>query len=248
MKRVVIDERRNVLVAKTDEEAYDFCVQTFIEEAKKSIVARASFSVALSGGQTPLPLYEKLSEPSNALLVNWPLVEVFWGDERPLPPSDPESNYGATLAYFNVPPLDRAKKHRLIADCEDLESSAANYEKLVRATCSDARFDLVLLGVGDDGHTASLFPHTKALNEEKRLFTPNFIPERKSWRMTITYPAIEQARSVYVLVIGKGKAKILKQIFYGEYRPEDFPAQRLGTKENPVTFIVDRKAVFGMGL
>ena len=107
MKRVVIDERRNVLIAKTEEEAYDFCVQTFIEEAKKSIAARATFSVALSGGQTPLPLYEKLSEPSSALLVNWPLVEIFWSDERALPPTDPESNYGSVLQFFR--PADRIR-------------------------------------------------------------------------------------------------------------------------------------------
>ena len=248
MKRVVIDERRNVLVAKTDEEAYDFCVQTFIEEAKKAIIARASFSVALSGGQTPIPFFEKLTEPSNALLVNWPLIEIFWGDERPLPPTDPESNYGTALTYLNVPPLNQAKKHRLVGDCDDLDTSASNYEKLVKATCSEKRFDLVLLGVGDDGHTASLFAHTSALKEEKRLFLPNYVPNKKIWRMTITYPAIEQARAVYVLVIGKGKSKILKQIFYSDYNPEELPAQRLGTKENPVTFIVDRKAVFGMGL
>jgi 6-phosphogluconolactonase len=248
MKRVVIDERRNVLVAKTDEEAYDFCVQTFIEEAKKSIAARATFSVALSGGQTPIPLYEKLTEPSSALLVNWPLIEIFWSDERALPPTDPESNYGTALKYFNAPPLDRAKKHRLVGDCEDLNNSASNYEKLVKATCSDGRFDLVLLGVGDDGHTASLFPKTAALKEEKKLFAANQVPQKNCCRLTITYPAIEQARAVYVIVIGKGKSKILKQIFFGEYQPQEFPAQKLGTKENPVTFIVDRKAVFGLGL
>jgi 6-phosphogluconolactonase len=248
MKHVKIDERRNVLIAKTDEEAYDFCVQTFIEEAKKSIAARATFSVALSGGQTPLPLYEKLAEPSSALLVNWPLVEIFWSDERAVPPSDPESNYGAALQFFNIPPLDQAKKHRLVGDCDDLHKSATNYEKLVKATCADGKFDLVLLGVGNDGHTASLFPRTASLKEDKKLFVANNIPEKNCWRMTITYPAIDQARAAYVIVIGKGKAKILKQIFFGEYNPVELPAQKLGTKENPVTFIVDRKAIFGLGL
>ena len=232
MKRVVIDERRNVLIAKTDEEAYDFCVETFVEEAKKAIIARASFSVALSGGKTPLPFYEKLGEPSNALLVNWPLVEIFWGDERPLPPTDPESNFGAAFPHFNVPPLDQAKKHRLIADCDDLETAATNYENLVKASCSGGRLDLVLLGVGDDGHTAFSFPNTTALKEEHRLFVPNHILQKKTWRMTITYPAIEAARSVYVLVVGKGKAKTLKQIFYGDYRPDELPAQKLGTKKS----------------
>lgn len=248
MKRVQIDERRQVLVAKTDEEAYDFCAQTFIEESAKSIAARASFSVALSGGQTPIPLYEKLSAPSSALLVNWPLVEIFWSDERTVSPSDPESNYGNALPFFNAPPLSQAKKHRLVGDCDDLETSAANYENLIKAVCSGSRLDMVLLGVGDDGHTASLFPSTAALKENTKLFVPNFVPQRNVWRMSITFPAIDQARAVYVLVIGKGKSKILKQIFFGEYNPDLLPAQRLGTATNPVTFIVDRKAVYGLGL
>jgi 6-phosphogluconolactonase len=248
MKRVTIDERRQVLVAKTDEEAYDFCAQTFIEEAAKSIAARASFSVALSGGQTPIPMYEKLAEPSSALLVNWPLVEIFWSDERTVPPTDSESNYGNAIEFLNTPPLNQAKKHRLVGDCDDLITSAANYENLVKAVCAQSRLDMVLLGVGDDGHTASLFPNTEALKDTTRLFTPNFVPQKNMWRMTITFTAIEQARAVYVLVLGRGKSKILKQIFFGDYTPDILPAQRLGTPTNPVTFIVDRKAVYGLGL
>lgn len=248
MKHVTVDERRQAFVAKTEDEAYEFCVHTFIEESQKAIAARASFSVALSGGQTPLRMYELLTEPSSALRVNWPLLEVFWGDERCVPPTDPESNFGQAMQYFERPPLNQAKFHRMKAEVEDREKAAREYEKLVLKSCSSGRLDMVLLGIGADGHTASLFPKTAALKEEQKLFVPNFVPQLNSWRQTITFPAIDQARAVYVLAFGKTKSKILKQIFFGEYTSEEIPARRLGIPTNPVYYILDKKSAYGLGL
>ena len=127
MKRVIVDERRQVFVAKTEEEAYDFCLQTFTEEVKKAIASQASCSVAISGGTTPLRLYELLTEPSAALLINWSLLDIFWCDERYVPSDDPESNFGNAMHYFGRPPLDQAKKHRLEGDAKDLDKSAKEY-------------------------------------------------------------------------------------------------------------------------
>jgi 6-phosphogluconolactonase len=248
MKHVTVDDRRQAFVAKTEEEAYEFCVQSFIEEAKKAIAARASFSVALSGGQTPARMYELLTEPSSALLVNWPLLDVFWGDERCVPPTDPESNYGQAMQYFGRDPLNQAKIHRIKADSEEREKAAREYEKLVLKSCSSGRLDMILLGIGEDGHTASLFPKTAALKEEQKLFVPNFVPQKNVWRQTITFPAIDQARAVYVIAIGKSKSKILKQIFFGEYTVDEIPAQRLGIPTNPVYYILDKKSAYGLGL
>ena len=196
MKRVIVDERRQVFVAKTEDEAYDFCLQSLTEEVKKSITARASCSLALSGGNTPLRLYELLAEPSSALPINWPLLDIFWCDERCVMADDPESNYGNAMRYFGNSPLNQAKKHRLAGDASDLDKAARDYEKIVKKTCTDGRFDLALLGIGEDGHTASLFPHTAALREERRLYVPNFVPQKNSWRMTMTFPAIDMARTV----------------------------------------------------
>ena len=248
MKRVTVDERRHVFVAKTEDDAYDFCLHTFTEEVKKAVAARASCSVALSGGNTPQRLYELLSEPSSALLVNWSLLDIFWCDERCVPVTDPESNYGNAMQYFSRPPLDLAKKHRLPGDAADLDLAVREYEKTVKKLCPGEHFDLVLLGVGEDGHTASLFPKTQALKETKRLYVPTQVPQKNESRLTMTFPAIDKAKAVYVLALGKAKSKILKQILFGEYNYELFPAQRLGTPTNPVCFIIDKKAAYGLGL
>ena len=191
MKRVIVDERRQVVVAKTEDEAYEFCLNTFIEEIQKTIATRASCSIAISGGSTPLRLYELLTEPSKALLVNWSRVHIFWCDERCVPPTDPESNFGNAMRFFGSPPLDQARAYRLPGDSSDLEAAAHEYERLMKKVCSDGVFDLVLLGIGEDGHTASLFPKTRALSEEHRMYVPNQISSEKGWRLTMTFPAIE---------------------------------------------------------
>ena len=247
MKRVVVDKRRQVVVAKTEDEAYEFCLNTLIEEIQKTVATRASCSIALPGGSTPLRLYELLTEPSTALLINWSRLNIFWGDERCVPPEDAESNFGNAMKFFGNPPLDEAKTHRLPGDERDLDKAAHEYERLVKKICPAGAFDLVLLGIGEDGHTASLFPKTHALSEERRLYVPNQIGPDK-WRLTMTFPAIERARAVYVLVIGKPKAKALKRILFEESSADEVPAQRLGTVERPVTYIIDKRAAFGLGL
>jgi len=248
MKRVVIDNRRQALIFKTEEEAYAFCAETFIEQAQKAVSARGSFSVALSGGSTPLPVYEQLANPSTALLVNWSLVDIFWGDERCVPATDPESNYGNALSFLSIPPLDQAKKHRLIGDAPDLGKAAADYEKKLKTICSKGCLDMIFLGLGNDGHTASLFPHTKALTESTKLVTPNYLPEKDLWRMSLTFEAINSARSIYALVLGRGKSKILKRIFFDEKNIDELPGQNIGTEEHPAYFILDKKAAYGLGL
>lgn len=248
MKRVTVDDRRQVFVAKSEDEAYEFAAHTFIEEAKKAIAARASFTAALSGGNTPLRLYELLKEPPQALSVNWSLLDLFWGDERPVPIDHSDSNYGQASKFFTTPPLDQSKRHRIVADCSNLEKSAEEYEKVMRKICPGGRFDMVLLGIGDDCHTASLFPKTSALHEKDRLYAANFIPQKETWRITMTFPAIDLSRSVYVLAIGKGKSKALKKILFGEANFEECPAQRVGTPTSPAYYIVDRKAAYGLGL
>jgi len=248
MKHVTLDERRKVSIASTEEEAYEYCAHTFIEQAQKAISSRAHFCVAVSGGQTPVPFFEALSQPSFALLVNWSLLDIFWVDERCVPADDPESNYGNARTYWQQSPLDQAKKHPLKGDSTDKDRTAREYEKRLKKACPGHCLDMALLGIGDDGHTASLFPNTQALHENKRLYVANHVPSKDSWRLTMTFPAIDQTRALYVLALGRGKSKILKKIFFSDYNYEEIPAQRIGTKENPATFIIDKKAAYGLGL
>lgn len=246
MKRVTIDERREVLVAKNEDEAYDYFVQVFAEEAKRAVAARGCFNVALSGGKTPIPFYERFKNPSVALMINWPLVNFFWGDERCVPPTSSDSNWGSAIPYFSIPPLDGAHKHRLKGEAKDLDKAASSYENEVKKICPQERFDLVILGMGEDGHTASLFPNTEAIKETSRLFVPN--TTEAGPRLTMTFPAIDSSRSVWVLAFGRPKAKTLKKCFFGPTTIDETPCNRLGTKENPVHFLIDRKAAYGLGL
>lgn len=248
MKHATIDARREAYVSKTADEALDLCKELMIKEIEKAIIAKGQCSIAISGGKTPLPLFEKLAQPQASLLVNWPLVNIFWVDERCVPPADPSSNYGNAIAYFSTPPLDQAKKHRLISDKEPKEQYAKDYEKLLTKTCIHGELDLVLLGIGEDGHTASLFPHTQALHEKTHLYVPNFIPQKNEWRMTITFPGLDLARKTFVVCLGSGKAKILKQVFQKEASFEEIPATKIGSLKNPAVFILDKKSSYGLGL
>jgi 6-phosphogluconolactonase len=248
VKHVTIDARREAYVAKTEEEALELCKELMIKEIQKAITAKGQCSLAISGGKTPLPVFEQLTQPQESLLVNWPLVHIFWVDERCVPPEDPMSNYGNAIPYFSVPPLDRAKKHRLIGEKEPREHYAREYEKLLTKTCINGEIDLILLGIGEDGHTASLFPNTQALREKKHLYAPNFVPQKNEWRMTLTFPGLDLAHKTIVLCLGKGKAKILKQVFQKETSFEEIPAARIGTSKKPAVFILDKKSSYGLGL
>ena len=248
MKRVSVDERRNVVVAKTEDEAYDYFVQAFVEEAKRAVAARASFSVCLAGGHTPLPFYEKLKDPSIALMINWQLLDLFLGDERCVPLNDPDCNWSNILPHFVTPPMDQARKHRLVGDSLDHEKAARDYETELKKICPQGKVDLLMLGIGEDGHTASLFPQTAALQEKTKLVTVNSVPQKKETRLTITFPTIQQARSVWVLAFGRPKAKALKRILFGPTTVDETPAWNIGTKETPATYLIDRKAAYGLGL
>lgn len=236
---VKISPLREIAIAPDEEAAVHFAATQFIDCACAAIAKHKRFSVALSGGSTPKKLYETLLKPEFAEQIDWARVDLFWSDERCVAPDSPESNYGMAMHYFNQAPLNKTAKFRMPADSANLNQAAQEYEMQIRKYCFEHKFDLVLLGIGDDGHTASLFPHTAALQEEKHLVVAAFVPEKKSYRMTLTFPCINQARKIMVLALGKAKAEVLKTIFYG---PQDFtkyPAQKIGLGAAPALFIID---------
>lgn len=182
---------------------------------------RGRCAVGLVGGNTPRPVYERLAQGPIARQINWPNVEIFFGDERAVPPDDPASNYlmAATTLLSQVPiPPDRI--HRLEADRPDRDAAARDYERIL-----PQRLDLLLLGMGADGHTASLFPGAAALTERARRVVPVTGPKPPAARLTITPPVIAAARRVAVLVAGADKAATVARALRGPVQPRELPVQ-----------------------
>jgi len=206
----------------------------FVRVAREAIAARGRFVVALSGGSTPKRMYELLCEEPYRSQVDWPKVQFFWSDERSVPPTDHESNYRmaneAMLAKLKLTP---DQIHRMEAERSDRDQAARDYQAEiakvfgVAAEAPMPSFDLIYLGMGPDGHTASLFPHTKALAETTRWVVVNFVPKFNTDRMTFTRPFLNQAAHVVFLVAGDDKAPLLAEVLDGPSDPDRLPSQSI---------------------
>lgn len=204
------------------------------------------FAVALSGGSTPRALFELLAVPENAQHIGWSKVHVFWGDERTVPPDHPDSNYRmAKEALLDFVALPASNVHRISGELEPVRA-AAEYEQTLRSffakRAGKTRFDLILLGMGDDGHTASLFPDTEALNETERLVVANHVPKLDTWRITLTAPIINAAAHVAFLVAGAGKAAVLKRVLQGPRQPHKLPSQLIQPVDGELVWLLDKAA------
>jgi len=236
MKELMVFPNQVVLI--------DAAVELFIQTAAEAIDRKGVFSVALSGGSTPEPLYRALAEPDMHRRLDWDRIHLFWGDERQVPPDHPESNFrmvNDTLINNIVIPAENV--HRVPAELEP-EDAAFRYEKELRKYFSGEwpQFDLVLLGMGKDGHTASLFPHSPGLREEERWFIANLIPEQKVWRLSLSKNAINAADTILVLVQGSSKAAMLLEVLQGPYEPEDKPVQLIDPEHGRMIWLVDEPA------
>lgn len=232
------DDRRMIALPGNDEETLHFALENWLEIASESIADHDFFAVALSGGSTPKKMFQELAKRPDA--IDWTKVYLFWGDERSVSPSSTDSNYHMALEEANLKKLPLLKEHifRMVAEA-DIEANAVNYEGLIREKLGSHPFDLVMLGMGDDGHTASLFPHTEALHAKEKLVVANKVPQKNTWRMTLTYECINHARHICLYVLGSGKASTLEKVFTSEFDYETYPSQNIGTKENPALWIVD---------
>lgn len=220
----------------------------FAMAAQAAAAARGRFAVALSGGETPRALYRELARQQFAQKVPWRRVQLYWGDERCVPPDDPASNYGvAREAFIKHVPIAPANVHRLEGE-RDPEAAALAYEEELRVLAKLERpasdvpvFDLVLLGLGRDGHTASLFPHSPALDEEDRFCIATAAPDDAA-RLTVTWPVINSARRVMVLVSGADKAGIVAEVFEGFRLPQAVPAQAIAPVKGQLLWLLDAAA------
>lgn len=211
--------------------------------ASEAMATRGRFSVALSGGSTPRALFTLLATPEVAVRVDWPRVEVFWGDERCVPPDHPDSCYRmAKETLLDHVAIPTENIHRIRGEADPAAATVA-YEETLRGFFGDSpRFDLILLGVGDDGHTASLFPGTKALDEQQRWVVANYVEKLAKWRITLTAPAINAAAHVAFLVSSAGKAERLREVLHGEFRPHLLPSQLIKPERGELVWLLDAAA------
>lgn len=215
----------------------------FVQAARDAIEERGIFRVALSGGGTPKQVYPLLLQRDRHDAVDWRRVEFFWGDERSVPPDHPESNFGVAYGMLISQLPARADRiHRMPAEAPDIDAAALSYESELRLAF-DARgdeppaFDLVWLGMGPDGHTASLFPGTDALDETERWVVGNWVPQQDTWRMTLTFPVLAAARAVLFVVTGADKADPIARIRAGG---SGLPAERVAGDR--VEWLIDAAA------
>lgn len=207
---------------------YDAAATAFVDAAVAAVDARGCFSVALAGGGTPRPLYARLAAAPYRDRVDWSRVQVFFGDERCVLPDHPRSNYRmAREALLDAVALPVANIHRPRGEDEP-HAAARQYAEELRSVFGDdglPRFDLILLGIGDNGHTASLFPGTGALRETGKTVCAQYVEVQHEWRLTCTLPLINAARAVWVLVEGAGKADIVRRVLRDRFEPEVLPMQ-----------------------
>jgi 6-phosphogluconolactonase len=218
--------------------------ELFVDIASQSIAARGRFSVALSGGNTPRGLYEMLASTSFRDKVQWEAVHIFWGDERCVPENDPRSNVlMARQTLLDHLPIPAENIHPIHGDLPPQEA-AARYEVELRTFFGSQQpvFDLILLGLGDNAHTASLFPHTPVLNETERWVAEVYVAEQNMVRVTFTVPLINQADQVVFLVSGADKAHALHEVIEGAYQPQEYPAQLIHPNGTHPIWLVDKAA------
>lgn len=213
--------------------------------AVQAIAERDRFVIALAGGGTPRPIYARLATPGFSDGIDWSKVHVFFGDERCVPPNDSRSNYRmAREALLDHVPLPSGNIHRIRGE-DDPAQAALAYEQEVQRlfrTSSPPPFDLICLGMGDNGHTASLFPGSAALREQVRWVAPQYVEVMKTWRVTFTPVLINAARHVAFLVEGAGKAEMLWNILEGPYQPDVLPAQLIQPVNGQLHWLVDAAA------
>lgn len=218
--------------------------EMFVNLANQAIDSNGRFSVALSGGSTPHRLYETLSTNSFREKVRWNAVHVFWSDERCVPMDDPRSNFlMARRTLLDHVPVQPDHVHPILGDLP-AALAATHYETTLQDFFEEQApvFDLILLGLGENAHTASLFPHTSVLDEKERWVGEVYVAEQSMYRVTMTVPLINQAREVIFLVSGANKAPALQDVLEGAYHPHEYPAQLIRPNGAHPVWLVDKSA------
>lgn len=242
--------RLRIQVSENHEAQCRLGAEHFVQTVVASVEDRGRAVVALSGGSTPRALYALLATEPYRTRVPWEHVHVFWGDERSVPPTSPDSNFKmATDTLLSHVPIPSENVHRMQGEGPVAEA-AALYEAEIRDFFAQPEgvpaFDLIHLGMGDDGHTASLFPHTPALAEATRLVVENPVAKLATTRLTFTYPLLNAALHVVFLVSGDSKATMLAKVLEGPYTPDEHPSEGVGPSNGTLLWLVDKAAAAGL--
>lgn len=236
-----LNEQRILLAASLDSLSQTAATR-IIEHARAAIQDHGAFYLALSGGSTPVHLHQTLSLPQFQQQIDWEKVHIFFGDERNVPFDHSESNYRmAQETLLTKVPVPVSQVHAIPTGCTDMQECARRYAQQLNALPQQHAmpcFDLILLGMGDDGHTASLFPQTTILNERERSVAAVFVPKISAWRVSLTYPVLNQAKAIMVLVNGAGKADVLYAVFTDPTR--EYPIQQIHNQH--LEWIIDNAA------
>lgn len=238
---------REIIVCPDLADLNQKAAKNFILLAKEAIEASGQFIVALSGGSTPRQLYALLAAAEYGARIPWPRVYLFWGDERCVPPDHPDSNYRmASENLLSKIPIPKENVHRMEGE-EEPQVAASKYEETIRDffQLSDfalPRFDLIFLGLGDDGHTASLFPGSEALRETKRLVLAPYVEKLKAHRLTLTLPVFNHAAHIFFLVTGKSKAAVLGDVLQRRPGSRSLPAQHINPLDGRLVWFVEQAA------
>lgn len=264
---------KEIKIFPTVEELNAFAANEFVRLSRLATEERGQFTVALSGGSTPKKLFALLASDAFRLQIDWQKVHIFFGDERAVPPDDEESNYRMAsetlLSKVEIPAENvhrfSTEKYRaddftdqsvgcgfgrFDAETRAVAEIAAKMSRQVRDTFhlkpnEFPRFDLIFLGMGADGHTASLFPESGALTEKEKIVTENYVEKFDSFRLTFTYPAINNARNVIFLIAGADKAEVLKEVLESETIRH--PSQMIQPTDGLLLFLLDEKAAAKLG-
>ncbi len=240
-----------IRILTTPQELFASAAEEVVRLANDAVSSRGRFTVALSGGSTPKSLFNLLATNAKSTLP-WDRMFFFWSDERHVPPTDPDSNYRmASEAMLGKVPVPPANVFGMEGENPDAAAAAEAYEKTLRKffqvqAGEVPKFDLILLGMGPDGHTASLFPGTAGLQEKSRLVIANWVEKLKTHRLSFTLPLINAARNVAFLVSGTDKSSALKAVLEGNDSGEQYPAKLVQPKEGKLVWFLDRAAASGL--
>jgi 6-phosphogluconolactonase len=237
----------DIRILTTPQELSEAAAEEVLRAAKEAVAQRGRFTIALSGGSTPKNLFNLLATNARNVLP-WDRTFFFWGDERHVPPTDPDSNYRmADETMLSKIPVAAGNVFRIAAENPDAAAAAEAYEQTLRKFFQLEPgqvpvFDLILLGMGPDGHTASLFPNSAGLQEKSRLVIANWVDKLKTSRLTLTLPVLNAARCVAFVVSGADKATVLKTVLEDDVPGEQYPSKLVQPKNGKLIWLLDRAA------